>query len=209
MNDPVFVAVDKKIAADLKTLTPTGGDPENYEGTLAISYIMHDPIRYTYFHLVNTIPFFLSSSGATYVQYIHQQRDNKDFYAPVMASLVEAWTLIRHPENPASLFRAVWSVLPIVLEVLAWLLACTLALLGLYFRRKEGVILLCAVLVAYFAALTGPMSMSRYRIPAEPYLLLLSTVGAYVLVQNAKEKYARAQRHSEPSIVVLNTSSGD
>src|SRR3989344_3451396 len=28
VNDPVFVAVDKKIAADLKTLTPTGGDPE-------------------------------------------------------------------------------------------------------------------------------------------------------------------------------------
>src|SRR6185436_18479768 len=59
VDDPVFVEVDKQIRNELVSITPSGGNPDNYMGQLALRYILHDPLRYTYFHAVNTVPFFL------------------------------------------------------------------------------------------------------------------------------------------------------
>jgi uncharacterized membrane protein len=80
------------------------------------------------------------------------------------------------------------SIAPIVFEVLWWMLVAFSALFALVRFRRNFTILLCAILVVYFAALTGPMSASRYRIPAESYLLILAAAGAYEITQRAKEK---------------------
>ena len=181
-NDPVFAQVDQRIAADLARITPPGDDTQSYEGQLAIRYILQDPIRYAYFDVVNTTPFFLSSSIASYGQIVEQLRNNQDFFAPASLSLFASLSAIRHPESLHSFMSAVWSVAPTVLEVFWWLLVTVLALAGLILRRRDFGILICALLVAYFAVLTGPMSNSRYRIPAEPYLLILAAAGLESLV---------------------------
>lgn len=188
VGDPVFVEIDKEIAAGLSAITPPGGNPANYEGKLAISYIMRDPVRYAYFHAVNTIPFFLSSSVASYGQIVRQLRDNEGFFAPVTLSILDALGRIRHPDSLRSFASAALALLPIALEMFWWLLVVLVALAAVAIRRRDFTVVLCAVLVIYFAALTGPMSNSRYRIPAEPYLLMLATVGIHELVRRMKEK---------------------
>ena len=74
-------------------------------------------------------------------------------------------------------------ILPIALEMLFWLAAALAALVAVILRRRDFTIVLFAVLVLYFAALTGPMSNSRYRIPAEPYLLILAAAGIHAFVR--------------------------
>ena len=188
-NDPVFSAVDATIAKDLAAITPQGEDTQSYEGQLAVRYILHDPIGYAYFHAVNTIPFFLSSSIAFYGQLAEQVRDNQGFYAPTMLSLFDALGRMRHPESLASFTAAVLDAAPILLEMMFWMLVSLLALIALILRRRDFSILLFVVLVAYFAALTGPMAMARYRVPAEPYLLILAVVGAYEVVHRLKNAW--------------------
>ena len=188
-NDPVFSAVDATIAKDIAALTPQGEDRQSYEGQLAAQYILRDPVRYAYFHAVNTIPFFLSSSIAFYGQLTEQVRDNQGFYAPTMLSLFDALGRMRQAESLGSFTAAALDAAPIVGEMLFWALASLLALLALVFRRRDFTILLFVVLVAYFAVLTGPMAMARYRVPAEPYLLILAAVGLYALMERVKEKF--------------------
>lgn len=183
VDDPVFATVDKRIEKELAAITPAGENSDNYMGALAARYIAHDPIRYAYFHAVNTIPFFLSSSLTSYRQIVRQLRDNTGFYAPTMRSLENVAVTLRHPASAGAFFGALWSIAPIALETLFWLLVALSALTALIIRRREFPVLLFVVLVLYFAALTGPMAASRYRIPAEPYLLVLATLEVYTLLQ--------------------------
>jgi len=187
-NDPIFAEIDAEVAEELAAITPEGKNPDNYEGRLAIQYIMRDPLRYAYFHAVNTVPFFISSSVATYRQIVRQLRDNEGFYAPTAISLLGSLERIRNPESFGSFAGAVRSIAPIALEILWWTLVAFSALFALVRFRRNFTILLCAILVVYFAVLTGPMSASRYRIPAESYLLILAAAGAYEITQRAKEK---------------------
>jgi hypothetical protein len=53
--------------------------------------------------------------------------------------------------------------------------------IGSLFTRRPTrymLLLLSGLLVAYYALATGPVSYPRYRIPAEPFLLILAAVGA-------------------------------
>jgi len=167
-------------------MTPPGGDPLNYEGHLAMQYILADPIHYAYFHLVNTIPFFLSSSIASYGQIVQQLRDNTGFFQPVALTVVNALTQLRHPTSLRSFLSAFWSVAPTGIEIVWWFLITVIALIALALRRKDSTVLLCAIMVIYFAVLTGPMSDSRYRVPAEPYLIMLAVVGVHTILHRKK-----------------------
>lgn len=187
-NDPVFSEIDKKIDADLAALTPPGGDPQNYEGALALSYILGDPIRYGYFHAVNTIPFFISSSIASYEQTEAQLQSNEQFYAPASLSLLSSLKAIVRPTSFENMRSAFMSAAPVILELLWWVLVAAAAIAGAALARRRFIVIVCAVLVLYFAALTGPMSTSRYRVPAEPYLLLLAAVGAYAVTHRQKPR---------------------
>ena len=188
VSNPVFAVVDGKIAEGLAEITPQGESAANYEGALALRFIMHDPFRYAYFHAVNTLPFFFSSSIASYGQIARQLRSNEGFFAPVTLSILDTLGRIRNPESASSFIGAVRTLAPIALEMFWWLIVALLALAALPLRRRNFAIVLFAVLVMYFAALTGPMSNSRYRIPAEPYLLILAVAGAHAIFNRGKEK---------------------
>jgi len=192
VNDPVFADVDKRIAHDLASITPPGQDPQSYEGALAVRYIAHDPLGYAYFDAVNTVPFFVASSLGSYGQVIGQLRNNTDFYAPTSLSILDAWHSIRRPENIGQFLGALRAIAPVALEIAWWVLVALAAVIGLWSRRRDFAVLLCAVLVLYFAVLTGPMAAARYRIPAEPYLLILAAAGAYAIAQRASGRAVNA-----------------
>ena len=179
---PSYVAANKQLIAELAAITPPGADSNRYLGGLAIRHIVSDPVRYAYFDAVNTVPFFLSSSVITYRQTISQLRDSKGFFAPATLSVLDDGASIAHPSSIKSLIGALWSLAPVAIEIAFWGAATILALICLVLRRRESLVFLAVVLVAYFALITGVAACSRYRIPAEPFLLILATAGLQLLV---------------------------
>ena len=188
VNDPIFTSVDAQIAADLTKLTPPHGNRDNYEGSLAVRYILHDPIGYTYFDAINTTPFFIASSIGSYRQIESQLADNEGFYAPTSLSFLSSLKTLVKPQSMRAWSEAFVSVAPIALEILFWTLVTAFSIYAIVVHRREWFVILCAVLVLYFAGLTGPMASSRYRVPAVPFLLILGAVGAQSAVQSLKQR---------------------
>ena len=179
IDNPAYRAVTDKLNAELTALTPPGGDPSSYMSKLAFHHILLDPVRFAYFDAVNTMPFIVSSSIMSYGQVVSQLRDNQGFSAPASLSVMSMGVRILHPTGFSSFLGALWSLAPVAIEILLWVLAAALAIFGLVRRRRESAVIICAILFAYFAAITGPESNSRYRIPAEPYLFILAAAGVY------------------------------
>ena len=182
-ENPVFQIVDKRIDARLRTLTPVGGDPWNYQGQVAREIIFGDPFRYAYFHAVNMAPFFLASSVSAYQQYVHQVADNTGFYAPTLMSLVKTMARLKGA-SPSEIPAIIIPIIPIVLEIAFWLAILLSAAWAV--RSFNFKILLLACLVAYFAVLTGPIAMARYRVPVEPYLFILAAIGVHSFVKHRR-----------------------
>jgi 4-amino-4-deoxy-L-arabinose transferase-like glycosyltransferase len=176
-DDPAYERVHAQLREELQEATPAGGDIQNYEAGVALRHILEDPLRYAYFHVVNTAPFFIGSSFAAYEQVVVQVRDNMGFYAPTALALVDGAKALARGD-----WAEVRSVALVALEMLWWLGVFLLALWGLWTKRNDVRVLMFGGLVAYFALLTGPVAIARYRIPALPFLLILAAVGAVAIV---------------------------
>ncbi|MEY4747514.1 MAG: hypothetical protein RLZZ416_563, partial [Candidatus Parcubacteria bacterium] len=184
-DDPAYKTVDEEIARSLSALTPPGKDTANYEGKLAARLILQDPIGYAYYHIVNTAPFFIGSSIGAYHQVV-QELTTGEGYSPTSLVLVQSARAALAARAPSEFLSALAPVAPILLETLAWALAAFFAVVEFFLKRREPLIWLFALLILYFAALTGPVSIPRYRIPAEPFILILATIGASAIVESYK-----------------------
>ncbi|MBI5644471.1 glycosyltransferase family 39 protein [Candidatus Kaiserbacteria bacterium] len=190
-EDPAYKKVSSEIWIELNEMTPKGEDIQNYEGKLAAQLIMQDPLRYAYFHAVNTVPYFLGSSVAAYEQVVVQVRDNKGYFAPTALVLIDALKQLGAGDWREAT-RAIKVVAPLGLEMGFWTLMVFFALVATWRGRRDYRVVLFALLIAYFAALTGPVSIARYRIPSEPYLLILAALGAHATLSYI---YERRHRH--------------
>ncbi len=203
LEAPEFAAVDRDIAAAQAQIVPVGERADNYDGALAKYFISADPLHYAQFHLAHLPIYFLSGSATAYKQILAQQRDNVGFTSSTLNTVKEALAL------PADL-RAISFALPIILESLVLLALTLLALIGWAINWRRIEILILAGLIGYFAILTGPLAMARYRVPAAPYIAILAVVGAYAIVsrmQKAKNERTRDTTHpgatlAEVSVVI-------
>lgn len=186
LADPVFEVVDTDIRQSLTAMTPAGQDSEPYVGQLVRRYISEDPIRYTYFHTAHLPAFFLGSDIGLYRQAIDQYSGRSGGGRSTMYETLEAIKNIRHPETA---LPALARSAPIVLEVVWWALVCALALVGLYAERKRLEVWLYASMSLYFGLAAGAVTVARYRISAEPFLLLLAAYGAYAIGSRAYAAY--------------------
>lgn len=120
---------------------------------LAFSYIKAHPVSYMLHHL-SGLPHFFFSSGAKYF-----------FVSGVKA--------FRSDHIPALLFH---------LESFVWLVLLLVAFAGLIIRSGRRTILFgFMVIVWYFALVTGPVAVARYRLPASPFLFLLAVSGYHLM----------------------------
>jgi hypothetical protein len=89
-----------------------------------------------------------------------------------------------------------WQLILFFLGVMFWSGVFFLAVSGFiasFLRFDQRVMLasiLCALAIAYFALLTGPLAQARYRIPVTPFLFLLAVYGADVLWNICRPKKA-------------------
>lgn len=143
--------------------------------------------RYAIFHIESTSKFFLSSS----VRYVVEQIEIPAFEnwfgwssasPDLLPTLIHGHFLVIAETLRTQMFITVDRAVMIVLTL------CAFASL-LFVRRNYFYTLLFVAFLLYFAILTGPVSVPRYRLPVEPYLYLLavSTIATlYSLLRRAR-----------------------
>lgn len=184
-NVPEFVryktGVSTELSAELRKLDEGVGPLEARSlsriGVLnrfSKKYIYEDPFGYLRFHLVKTIPFFVTDGLRDIARSLNLLAD-----APINFS-----TLIVRGDfaKIAGFFREGGAAIVLfLLGFVFWILVSFLAFLGVLkgvFRMENArsTILFFAGLILYFALLTGPVSNARYRLPVEGLMLFLASI---------------------------------
>ena len=142
--------------------------------------IFAHPFSYAAFHLVKTIPFYISSSVENTQLVIGEMLPGAS--SPERPALTSY--ILSH--DVKGLSRALSAQGPIVFENMLWLIVTLLALASVCIvfwyqksnYRKEYVVrtLFLVVMMLYFGILTGPVSSPRYRLPAEPFMFLAAAL---------------------------------
>lgn len=136
-------------------------------------------VDYAFFHLFKMLPFFMSDG----------LRDTVRLFKVDIGAMPNITTALLHGQVATVVAYLVGGgVAPWLLVVgsgfwalvtLAWVWSCYVLLRQ---RNWRALFFIC-VLVLYFAALTGPVSNARYRLPAEGFLL----VGAAAVVVSLRK----------------------
>ncbi len=136
---------------------------------VAKKYIFADFPRYALFHAIKAMPFFVGSS------------------------LKEATTAFRSSDGSQNtsdifirgggIFKKLWNEAPFTLESLVRGILTLLMLIGAWRAWKENnkFALLLFALILLFAVMSSPWASPRFRLPLEPYILLLALYGWHVL----------------------------
>jgi hypothetical protein len=126
---------------------------------------------YTVFHGVETATFFLSSS-IRYVAINITQPSLQKFLGLSESS----------PDLLGSIREGKWSVALkalseqglITLERILLVCVSVLAVGSMVIQRRRFEILALLAVIGYFAVVTGPVSIPRYRLPVEPFIFILA-----------------------------------
>lgn len=154
----------------------------------AFAIIKTNPLGYAKFHLVKTVPFFLTDGIRDPLRLIRILKGGEPNLSSLLASgnIREIARLIFSGEPNFNFFLigfAFWSVIS------AGFLA---AILFAWREPARAWLWFFTLLILYFASFTGPVSSGRYRMPAAPFLLMLGTAGCFWLWQKLPKR-AKAQ----------------
>lgn len=144
--------------------------------SVALKYIESDPIGYGKFHLIKTIPFFLSSGIKNFILSYNDMMGFETFNT----NGGNMTDLILHAR--LGQFIEEIKVQPwVTLEEVYWVLVVIFMLVAVLFSKNRVYVLSFAIIVVYFAVATGSVAYSRYRLPALPFMLLLACQGFMIL----------------------------
>ena len=159
---------------------------------ISTAYIMSDPFGYAKFHLTRSMTyFFIKSSIAHAIDYAPHLRQKLIYAGIIPPSDKYTDLLITFKEKPFTEFiKEAWSNRILVFEKIVRLALLILMIIPVFLCKKEQrrYALFLWAMVLYFAILSGPLSNARYRIPAEPFMMLLSTIGVLTLISSLKVK---------------------
>jgi 4-amino-4-deoxy-L-arabinose transferase-like glycosyltransferase len=150
-RDQAYELVEKETGVSL-------ADARLFENTskikeLSKKYIIGDLIGYVPFHTIRGLPFIFSSGISLIDQF------NTTFSEPMYKGHISQYVINA--------------------ERFSWVGILFLALVSPVFFRREKSVYIFLIIVFYFWILTGPVAYARYRLPAEPFLLLLACATVY------------------------------
>jgi 4-amino-4-deoxy-L-arabinose transferase-like glycosyltransferase len=142
-------------------------------------------VCYAIFHIEKTIPYYIGSSYAALKRALSLQGVLPGLILtfPNISGLVLSGHI---GEAVSALLSDPWALLERVFWALVILLDITAVVLVRGKLRTS--LIFFALLALLFGALTGPVSFTRYRLPAEPYMLLAAGVGVSMIVALWKSK---------------------
>jgi 4-amino-4-deoxy-L-arabinose transferase-like glycosyltransferase len=163
-------------------VTAEGGTKESHYGSVALTHIFADPLGYTKFHTIGTLPYFFAGSYRHFIVSIQgYYKERAGLPHPHHENVAHRMTSVLFSGNMTEIASALRD-LSVVLIDIAWRsLILILALFAFLVpeRRHKIFIGILWVLVCYFALLTGPAALTRYRIVSEPLLLSLAAIGGW------------------------------
>lgn len=162
--------------------------------------LIHDSLQgnvlsYLKFHLVKTLPFFVTDGVRDMnriVGLIPIPPDQTNFSDMVLQADVQGIMKYFISPNPNLWMLLVGSV-PWILITFLWLFE----LLYVIIKRATAVWFVCFVslFILYFALLTGPVTEHRYRMPAAPFMILLAVQGALTLRHVARTRMNKVRNN--------------
>lgn len=170
-----------RMQADLPEGIPTYGiasvKNSSVINKISSEYLKGNFISYSIFHVVKTIPVFLSS-GIKHVLFYYNDSIKYQAYTLNTGNM----TTLLLQGRIAELLREVKVSFAPTLESLYLLLVSLLALVPVIFSKTKRIFTgLFFVLVAYFSLLTGSVAYARFRLPVAPFLFLLAAFGATIV----------------------------
>jgi 4-amino-4-deoxy-L-arabinose transferase-like glycosyltransferase len=177
-----------------------GGELRTFEHSDAAMGLVKESIgghlpSYIFFHFVKTVPFFFQSSIlAAQGEYRGFLTEHGVAVAPA-APDVNVSGLLLSGQVGKAIKALVADPMPLI-EMMLWLLVFVIACVSvvvLLVKKSEAfpAALFFLALVGALALLTGPVSMPRYRMPAEPFLFLLAAAGAHAVIRWMQRRYAK------------------
>lgn len=147
---------------------PVPTDPKYSEALqrVAVQVITEHPVRYAVFHTTTFIPFFTSTGTQDYWRFV-QDMDPKRVIPPE-PSFIQAIHPFSFPVLMIVLKNHGWTLL----ENALWATVTLLSIGSLWYSAHRRTMWLFAAIAIYFALVTGPIAHARYRVPAEPLLLI-------------------------------------
>ncbi len=163
-----------------------GARPNEFMSRELRKEIIAHPISYGIFHAIKTIPFFLGDG----LREIFQKNNILEEKQPNISSLVMHGKLsILSKEFRAKPYLALTAVINIW-----WIGIIISALYGTLYawrdtKNKKTIAILFALLILFFALLSGPASTTRHRMSALPFLAGLAAIGCdYWLLRKTKTR---------------------
>ena len=171
-----------------------GGTPESHFQELALRHMGEDPIAYAKFHTIGTLPYFLAGSYRHFfVSILGDYKKRAGLPYPSHENIAHKMTAVLYSGTFAEKWNAVKSLSFVLVEILWRVLLLVFGLSAFFVKgmRNKYLVLVLWMLVLYFAFLTGPASLTRYRIVSDPLLLSLAGIGAWMLIGYLKNIIAR------------------
>ncbi|MDZ4227548.1 MAG: glycosyltransferase family 39 protein [Patescibacteria group bacterium] len=195
-SKPEFVSSLKERLGESDSLKLRSFEYAAREKAIVGEYLAGSVPQYAFFHIVKTIPFFLGSGIDTMQRELFANGILEG--EPPPAINISSMLLSGDIGGVAQEARAHPFV---TLERIYWLFVILLgAFYGAWhlFREREKLpaALLFAAITVVLAILTGPVSAPRYRMPVEPFLLLLAAAGATLLYAKVKRSNLWKKRTS-------------
>lgn len=160
-----------------------------------IPYLKDNIFSYLFFHITTTTKFFFSSS----IRYIaiHTQIPALQNALGLSGPVPDLLTVLVHREW-GLFFRTLGEQSIITIDRIVAITLTLLAACSLFFSKNRFYSILLLSLIFYFAILTGPVSIPRYRLPVEPFILILAL---FTMSEFSKYFYPIKQRFLYVSIL--------
>ena len=164
-------AEQRMIADGLDPETMDGWEKGKYYRPLAMSYIKRDPVLFGKTYLYGVMYLFTSLNTTVFSEKLGITMPE--------ANIKGTHNVIDLVKNFIAKKGVAGVVMALVIAPL-FLVAYLGAVLGFFVSWKKYnryIIVLCAVIIVYFAALTGVKGMARFKLPAIPFYLAFTGIG--------------------------------
>ncbi|TAL49391.1 hypothetical protein EPN83_00575 [Patescibacteria group bacterium] len=133
-------------------------------------YLKGDFVSYGVYHIIGTAKFFLSSN----LRYLAIQINAPKFKERLglFADSPDILSALVHKDF-SLVIKTLRTQTLITFDRLLMIAVTFLAFAAIFIRKHRFYSLLFLAIILYFALLTGPVSIPRYRLPAEPFLIIL------------------------------------
>lgn len=170
-----YETIQKQLANEFKATTQDlNTSSTRFMKEKIITTVFAHPIRYGIFHVIKTLPLFLSDG----VREILQKLSIINEKQPNLTSLI----LRGQFKKIISLFYTTPLLLLAIIGVGFWIIIIVLGIVGFYSggihsSRTRFPIILFLILICYSAILIGPASTTRHRMMILPWISALAAIG--------------------------------